>query len=104
MAPPQDKVMGNTESDAAAIIGGQTVVLAAMKMLMEQGVVSPLQQFHACITQNQQEQRIAKAAVKPCLTSAAERTMALICAEHPASRLTLYSLSAMNSRDRPLLN
>jgi hypothetical protein len=92
MAPPQDKVMGDTESAAAAIIGGWTVVLAAMKTLMEQGIISPLQQFQACITRNQQEQRIAKATVEPCLTSAAKRIAAVVNAERPASCPTLKGL------------
>jgi hypothetical protein len=92
MAPPQDEVMGNIESDAATIIGGWTVVLAAMKTLMEQGIIGPLQQFHACITRNQQEQHIAKGTLKPCLTSAAKRIAAVVDIECPASRPTLKGL------------
>jgi hypothetical protein len=78
--------------DDAAIVGGRTIVLVAMKKLMEQGLVGPLLQFHACITRNQQEQRIAKATIEPCLTSAAERIAAVVEAERPASRPTLKGL------------
>jgi hypothetical protein len=52
--PPQDEAMSNAGNDAASI-GSQTVVLATMKKLMDQGVVGPLLQFHACIMRNQQE-------------------------------------------------
>jgi hypothetical protein len=88
---PQDKAMSDAGDDAA-IVGGRTVVLAAMKKLMEQGVVGPLLQFHACITRNQQERRIAKATIEPCLTSAAKKIVAVVEAEHPASRPTLKGL------------
>jgi hypothetical protein len=81
---PQDKAMDDTKSDAT-IIGGRSVVLAAMRKLMEQGVVGPLQQFHACITWNKQERWIAKAMVEPCLTPAAKRIVAVVDAERPAA-------------------
>jgi hypothetical protein len=89
--PPQDEAMSNAGNDAA-IAGGRTVVLAAMKKLMEQGVIGPLLQFHACIIWNQQEQQIAKATIEPCLTSAAKRIVAVVEAERPASCPTFKGL------------
>jgi hypothetical protein len=66
-------------------INRQAAVASALKMLLDVGIVTPLQAFHACIVDNAQDRCIAKAAVEPQLKQAALRIAAVVDAERPAN-------------------
>jgi hypothetical protein len=77
-------------------INRRAAVASALKTLLDGGIVTPLQAFHACIVDNAQDRRIAKAAVEPQLEQAALRISAVVEAERPANHPTLKGLIHVN--------
>jgi hypothetical protein len=75
-----------------AIIGGRTPIINALKALIDEGIIAPLKQFHACIINNKQERWIAKATTEPNLEQAAAQIGTVVEAERPANRQTLKGL------------
>ena len=60
--------------------------------MLDDGIITPLQVYHARIVNNAQDRRIAKATVEPQLNQAAARIAAVVEAERPANRPTLKGL------------
>ncbi len=81
------------EDTNPTIVGGRAIVLNALHILVEHGLVVPLQRFHTQIKRNEQERRIARGTVKPCLTSTADCIAAVVEDERPASRPSLKRLN-----------
>ena len=61
-------------------------------MLLDNGIITPMRVFHACVIDNAQDHRITKATMEPQLEHAAARIAAVIEAERPANRPTLKGL------------
>ncbi len=74
------------------IIGGRAPIINALKALINEGIIAPLKQFHACIIINKQERWIAKATTEPNLEQAAAQITAVVEAEQPPNRPTLKGL------------
>jgi hypothetical protein len=77
---------------AAPSIGGRATIVSALKTLLDNRIVMPLQVFHALIINNKQDQRIAKATVEPLLDQAVVRITAAVDVERPANQPTLKGL------------
>jgi hypothetical protein len=75
-----------------AVIGGRAPIINALKGLIDEGILVPLKQFHACIVINKQERRIPKATIEPNLEQAAAQIAAIVEAERPANCPTLKGL------------
>ena len=74
------------------MINRRAAVISALKMLLDNGIITPMQVFHACVVDNAQDRRITKATVEPQLEHAAARIAAVVEAERPANRPTLKGL------------
>jgi hypothetical protein len=61
-------------------------------VLIDEGIIAPLKQFHACIIINKQERWIAKATTDPNLEQAAVQIATVVKAERPANHPTLKDL------------
>jgi hypothetical protein len=73
-------------------IGGQAIVISALKALFDQGIVKPIRQFHVQLISNKEMHRIVKATVQPTLEDDAACIAAVVEAECPATRPTLKGL------------
>jgi hypothetical protein len=85
-------MMAEGEDTNPTIVSRRAIVLNALRQLLEHGLVVPLQRFHAQIKRNEQERRIARATVEPCLTPTADCIAAVVEAECPTSCPTLKGL------------
>jgi hypothetical protein len=74
-------------------ISGRATIINMLKMLLlDDGIVTPLQIFRGQIADNEQDRRIAKATVEPQLEHAAAHIAAVVEAECPSNRPTLKGL------------
>jgi hypothetical protein len=76
----------------APMIDRRAAVISALKMLLDNGIVTPMRVFHARVVDNAQDRRITKVTVEPQLDHAAARIAAVVEAERPANRPTLKGL------------
>jgi hypothetical protein len=91
-APKGKDVPMESVGVTGSIIGGRAPIINALKALIDEGIIAPLKQFHACIIINKQERWIAKATTVPNLEQAAARIAAVVEAEQPANCPTLKGL------------
>jgi hypothetical protein len=92
-APPASKdAKMNPVNLTAPTIGGRTTIVNALKTLLDNRIINPLQVFHDHITNNEQDRRIMKATVEPLLEQVAARITAVAKAERPANHPTLKGL------------
>ncbi len=92
-APPASKdAKMNPVNLTVPMIGGCTTIVNALKTLLDNGIIKPLQIFHAHITNNEQDHQIMKATVEPSLEEVAARIAAVVEAKCPANRPTLKGL------------
>jgi hypothetical protein len=73
-------------------IGGQTIVISALRALLDQGIVDPIRQFHVQLISNEETRRIMKATVQPALEDEAACIAAVVKAERPATHPLLKGL------------
>ena len=73
-------------------IDGRAAIISALKMLLDDGIITMLRVFHERVVDNAQDRRITKATVEPQLDHAAARIAAVVEAERPANRPTLKGL------------
>ena len=71
---------------------GRETVINALKTLLDDGIVKPLQMFHALAVNNEQDRRIIKATSEPLLEQAATRIAAVVEAERPVNHPTLKGI------------
>jgi hypothetical protein len=71
---------------------GRETVINALKKLLDDGIVKPLQMFHALAVNNEQDRRIIKATSEPLLEQAATRIAAVVEAERPVNHPTLKGI------------
>jgi hypothetical protein len=89
---PDDMPMELTADSTKTTIGGQAIVISALKALLDQGIVEPIRQFCVQLISNKEEHWITKATVQPTLEDAAARIAAVVEAEHLANCPTLEGL------------
>jgi hypothetical protein len=77
---------------ATPSIGGGGNIIAALKTLLDQGIVEPICQFYSCLVSNEQEHHISKATIEHALAQAAACIAAVVEAERPTNCLTLKGL------------
>ena len=87
-----EDVPRKTTDSTTPMIDRRAAVISALKTLLDNGIVMPMQVFHARIVDNAQDRRITKATVEPQLEHAAARIAAVVEAERPANRPTLKGL------------
>ena len=75
-----------------AIIEGRAPIINTLKAPINEGIIAPLKQFHACIIINKQERWITKATTEPNLEQATVQIAAVVKAERPANCPTLKGL------------
>jgi hypothetical protein len=85
-------VLRNAIDLTAPTIRERATIISALKTLLDDGIITPLQVYHARIANNAQDRRITKATVEPQLDQAAARIAAVVEAERPANRPTLKGL------------
>jgi hypothetical protein len=73
-------------------IGGQAIVISALKVLLDQGIVEPIRQFCVQLISNKEVHQIAKATVQPALEDAAACIVAVVEIERLANCPTLKGL------------
>ena len=73
-------------------IDERETVTSALKTLLEDGIIKPLQAFHAHAAKLEQTRRITKATVEPQLKQAAARIAAVVEAERPINYSTIKGL------------
>jgi hypothetical protein len=73
-------------------IGGQAIVISALKALLDQGIVEPIRLFCVQPISNKETCQITKATVQPTLEDAAACIAAVVEAERPATRPTFKGL------------
>jgi hypothetical protein len=73
-------------------IGGQAILISALKALLDQGIVEPIRLFCVQLISNKETRQITKATAQPTLEDAAAHIAAVVEAEHPANRPTLKRL------------
>jgi hypothetical protein len=73
-------------------IGGQAIVISALKVILDQGIVDPIKLFHVQLISNKETCRITKATMQPTLEDAAACIAVMVEAERPANCPTLKGL------------
>ena len=68
------------------------IVINALKTLLDDGIVKPLQVFHALAINNKQDRRITKTTSETLLEHAATRIAAVVEAERPVNHPTLKGI------------
>jgi hypothetical protein len=87
-----DNVPKKITDSMTPMIDRRDAVISALKTLLDSGIITPLEVFHARVVDNAQDRRITKATVEPQLEHAAARIAAVVEAERPANRPTLTGL------------
>jgi hypothetical protein len=73
-------------------IGGQAIVISALKAILDQSIVEPMRLFCVQLISNEETHRITKATLQPTLEDAAACIAAVVEAERPAKCPTLKGL------------
>jgi hypothetical protein len=89
---PEDTMMELVADSTEITIGGQAIIISALKALLDQGIVEPIRLFRVQLISNKETRRITKATVQPALENTTALIAVVVEAEHPATRPTLKGL------------
>jgi hypothetical protein len=89
---PEDMPMELVANSTKITMGGQAIIISALKALLDQGIVEPIRLFCVQLISNKETHRITKATAQPTLEDAAACIAVVVEAECPATRPTLKGL------------